>query len=57
MNKKYYVAPSARVLTLDSEDMLATSILNAAEDDLSVILSDDEYNGEFSSRRNVWDED
>ena len=57
MNKKYYVTPSVRVLTLDSADMLATSILNATEDDLSVILSDDEYNGEFSSRRNVWDED
>ena len=59
MNKKYYVAPSVRVLTLDSEDnmMQSASILNHESNNISVSLSDDEYDGEFSSRRNIWDED
>jgi len=58
MNKNYYIAPDIRDLACEEEQMVCASRLgNPSDDSQSVTVTDDEYNGEFRSRRSIWGDD
>ena len=48
--KKTYISPETEVLVCNTNSLLMASKLDALDDDLSVSLTDDEFDGEFSSR-------
>ncbi|MCK8621979.1 hypothetical protein [Prevotella sp. E13-27] len=55
--KKNYQTPSIYVFAVKSV-LMTTSTLPTGETTPDVYVSDKEYNGEFSSRRNsVWDDE
>ena len=58
MKKIQYVAPSCKVLALDSEELMAaTSVMNAESNTINVTLSDNEYDGSFSSKYDIWEDE
>ena len=48
--KKTYISPETEVFVCNTNSLLMASKLDALDDDLSVSLTDDEFEGEFSSR-------
>ncbi len=57
MKKNYYIAPDIRNVACEGEEMIATSILDPTSDNPSVTVSEEEYNGEFTTRRSFWDDE
>lgn len=49
--KKIYISPQTACIQVASVLPLAASKLDSSQDDQSVTPTDEEYNGEFSSRR------
>ena len=57
--KKQYIIPALSIDHAELEQMLAASRLTATEETTSVTLSDEEYEGEFSTKSGgefLWDE-
>ena len=48
--KRTYISPETEVFVCNTNSLLMASKLDALDDDLSVSLTDDEFEGEFSSR-------
>ena len=48
--KKKYISPETVVFVCNTNSLLMASKLDVLDDDLSVVLTDDEFDGEFSSR-------
>jgi len=48
--KKKYISPETVVFVCNTNSLLMASKLDVLDDDLSVIPTDDEFDGEFSSR-------
>ena len=48
--KKKYISPEAVVFACNTNSLLMASKLDVLDDNLSVIPTDDEFDGEFSSR-------
>ena len=48
--KKKYILPEAVVFACNTNSLLMASTLDAMKDDLSVILTEEEFDSEFSSR-------
>ena len=48
--KKKYILPEAVVFACNTNSLLMASTLDVLDDNLSVIPTDDEFDGEFSSR-------
>ena len=48
--KKKYISPETAVFVCNMNSLLMASKLDVLDDDLSVIPTDDEFDGEFSSR-------
>ena len=48
--KKKYILPEAVVFACNTNSLLMASKLDVLDDNLSVIPTDDEFDGEFSSR-------
>lgn len=57
MNKTYK-KPSVKVRHIDGELMVQASVLDPNKDNQSIVVSDEEYNGEFSApkTKSLWDE-
>lgn len=51
MTKKEYIAPHLCIQEIESEQMLATSILNSDMNDQDINLADDDYDGEFYTKQ------
>ncbi|SFW13889.1 hypothetical protein SAMN06298211_11535 [Prevotellaceae bacterium MN60] len=48
--KKKYISPETAVFVCNTNSLLMASKLDVLDDNLSVIPTDDEFDGEFSSR-------
>jgi hypothetical protein len=48
--KKKYISPETVVFVCNTNSLLMASTLDVLDDNLSVIPTDDEFDGEFSSR-------
>ena len=48
--KKKYISPETVVFVCNTNSLLMASKLDVLDDNLSVIPTDDEFDGEFSSR-------
>lgn len=48
--KKKYISPETVVFVCNTNSLLMASTLDALNDDLSVILTEEEFDSEFSSR-------
>ena len=48
--KKKYISPETVVFVCNTISLLMASTLDALNDDLSVILTEEEFDSEFSSR-------
>lgn len=58
MEKKNYIAPEIRNVVCESEDMIATSILDKSADTQKITVSTEEEATEFTSRRfESWDDE
>jgi len=58
MKKIQYAAPTCKVLALDTEELMtATSVMSAERNTINVTLSDDEYDGSFSSKSDLWEDE
>lgn len=57
--KKTYISPVAEWLQGDTESFMALSSLDPSSDTPSVSVTNEEYDGEFSSRLggSMWDEE
>ena len=57
--KKEYISPLTSLFLMETQQMIAASKLdNTTTGDQNVKPTDEEYNGEFGSRRhNVWDDE
>ena len=53
--KKTYIIPLTTIEVADAERMLATSLLDPSQDNLSVNPSDETYDGEFNAKENTID--
>lgn len=58
MEKKNYIAPEIRNVVCESEEMIATSILDKSADSQAITVSTEEEATEFTSRRfSSWDDE
>jgi hypothetical protein len=58
MEKKNYIAPEIRNVVCESEEMIAVSKFQTGEKAQSLTPTDEEFGGEFQSRRNTtWDDE
>lgn len=57
MNKTYK-KPSVKVRHIDGELMVQASVLDPNKENQSIVVSDEEYNGEFAApkTKSIWDE-
>lgn len=57
--KKTYISPLTAVFVIETQGVIAASKLDSSSDNPVVTPTDEEYNGEFSSRRrhNMWDDE
>ena len=55
--KKKYISPETAVFVCNTNSLLMASKLDVLDDNLSVIPTDDEFDGEFSSRDMEFEED
>lgn len=56
--KKNYMSPATIVVTVATQQMIASSTLDASSDNPSVEVSSNKYGGTFSSRRgDFWDDE
>lgn len=55
--KKTYIQPQTKFAVVESETLLKASVLDETKDENSIVVTEEEYNGEFSAPHvNVWDE-
>ena len=53
--KKEYISPIADMVLMETDQMIATSILGSDPgNNFNVEFSKDDYEGEAASRRNAW---
>ena len=57
MKKKNYIAPSTATYRFATTSILMSSTLDKEKDDQSIDVTEEEYEGKFQSRRNVWEEE
>ncbi len=57
MKKKSYIAPGIAEYVVSTTSVLMGSQLNSSSDNQNVTPTEEEHNGEFQSRRNVWDDE
>jgi len=59
MKKNYYIAPAVRVVTCEEELMTGASQFDPGEDTQTLIPTEEEYSGEFTSRSGggLWDDE
>lgn len=57
MKKKSYIAPSIAEYVISTTSVLMGSQLDSTSDNQNITPTDEEYSGEFQSRRNVWDDE
>lgn len=56
--KKEYISPITTLFLMETQLMTTASQLDQTKDDQTVKPTDEEYDGEFGSRRhNVWDDE
>lgn len=56
--KKEYISPLTSLFLIETQQMIAASTLVKDQDNQTVKPTDEEYEGEFGSRRhNVWDDE
>ena len=55
--KKTYISPETMVLVCKTNSLLMSSTLNVADDNPMVTPTNEEYDGEFSSRDMEFEED
>lgn len=56
--KKEYISPITTLFLMETQLMTTASQLNQTKDDQNITTTEEEYNGEFGSRRhNVWDDE
>ncbi len=57
MNKTYK-KPSVKVRHIDGELMVQASVLDSSKNEQSIVVSGEEYNGEFAApkTKSLWDE-
>ena len=51
--KKTYIQPETFVFAAQASHMMAASVLTTGDDNQSVDLSDDEWDGEFSTKEST----
>lgn len=59
MNKKTYMIPCVSVVRVNIQPLLSGSTLNPEDANPTVVVSDEQYGGTFSSRGNgdFWDDE
>ena len=53
--KKTYIIPLTTIEVADAERMLATSLLDPSQDNISVSPTNEDYDGEFNAKENTID--
>ena len=56
--KKEYISPITTLFLMETQLMTTASQLDETKGDQTITTTEEEYNGEFGSRRhNVWDDE